>query len=479
MNNSLWTATAKNKVAPMLQEDLDCDILIIGGGITGLNCAYQLEKVSKNIVLVEANTIGSGVTSKTTGKITYLQGNYTKINEKVGFDNCLDYYNSQLLAINTLKEIIKTNAMNCELVESPSYLFNTNSENNNQIEEEYNLLKKMNAPVSLIEKDSKMILKGENNYTFHPLKYLFSLKQILIKKNIKIYEHSRVTSLQKVNSNYKCTVNGFNVNAKTVVLATHYPFFLKPYFFPLKVTLEKSYVAAKKCEKFNYNALTMDKPTISIRNYTNRRNSYKIFLYGSHNLAFQNNLENNFDNLLKEFPDPEYLWSNIDIITGDYLPIIGKFDSNLYVSTGYNTWGMTNSVLGSLIIKDLIAENENKYLEITSPKRDTVASILKALLATTKSFTEELLFPTKSWYNGKIHQETRDGEDVFVYIDSKNQEHVVKSKCPHLKCGLTFNETEKTWDCPCHGSRFDLDGKCIEGPSNEDISIDEKDIKID
>jgi len=199
------------------------------------------------------------------------------------------------------------------------------------------------------------------------------------------------------------------------------------------------------------------------------------YLYGSHSLALKTNIKENFKKLQEKVQDYDYIWSNIDIITGDKIPLIGEIAKDFFIATGYNTWGMTNSTLASLIVKDLILEKENKYKEMTSPIRNSGSSIIKALFASLKTFSEELFFNNKDWYDGRITREKRNNTEVFVYKDDKGKEHIVKTKCPHLKCGLIFNEIEQTWDCPCHGSRFDIDGHCIEGPSNYNITYSPKD----
>jgi len=476
MNNSLWSQTSLNKPTRALNENIKTDILIIGGGITGLSCAYQLSELNKKITLVEANEIGSGITSKTTGKITYLQGNYSEINKKCGYDICKQYYESQITAIKTITGIIKNNSIECNLEESDSYLFTLESDKISTLKEEYLLLKKMQAPIELVNHPkSKYTIKGNKNYTFHPLKYLIELKELLIRKNIPIFEYSRVLSIKKQDSYYICKVNNKEIKTKKVIIASHYPYFLLPYMMPLKVTLEKSYILAKKYEKFTFNAINIDDTIISLRNYTDKNNSYKIFLYGSHSLALKTNIKENFKKLQEKVQDYDYIWSNIDIITGDKIPLIGEIAKDFFIATGYNTWGMTNSTLASLIVKDLILEKENKYKEMTSPIRNSGSSIIKALFASLKTFSEELFFNNKDWYDGRITREKRNNTEVFVYKDDKGKEHIVKTKCPHLKCGLIFNEIEQTWDCPCHGSRFDIDGHCIEGPSNYNITYSPKD----
>jgi len=221
MNNSLWSQTSLNKPTRALNENIKTDILIIGGGITGLSCAYQLSELNKKITLVEANEIGSGITSKTTGKITYLQGNYSEINKKCGYDICKQYYESQITAIKTITGIIKNNSIECNLEESDSYLFTLESDKISTLKEEYLLLKKMQAPIELVNHPkSKYTIKGNKNYTkaeeligvnHQNIQLLKEKNSMLINKYESILEniddketYEKIENLINVLYNYNC-----------------------------------------------------------------------------------------------------------------------------------------------------------------------------------------------------------------------------------------------------------------------------------
>ena len=245
---------------------------------------------------------------------------------------------------------------------------------------------------------------------------------------------------------------------------------------PLKCSLEKSLIGAYQCNgKKSFNAINHSNPTLSIRYVEDSDIRYKLILTGSHNLCLCKSDEKYLELLKRK--KCEYLWSNTDIITKDYMPYIGLIDENLFMATGYNTWGMTNGVLSGKIISDLILNKENEYANLFNPKRSgNLKTFIKYPLyisASAYSYMNTKLAKNKEWYNGKITFGNINGESVAIYHDENNKEHIVKNKCPHLGCSLLFNENELTWDCPCHASRFDLDGKVIEGPSNYDISFKE------
>lgn len=243
---------------------------------------------------------------------------------------------------------------------------------------------------------------------------------------------------------------------------------------PLKSHIEKSYIKAFTIDKNNkFSSISTSSPTVSTRYHTDKNINYQLYLTNSHNTCIKENDLENFKPLLKNRPD--FIWSNKDIITNDLLPFIGALnnDQTLLIGTGYNTWGMTNGTLAGKILADIILNKPNKYLELFKPTRKInlgkVLNFPLILISNVWSFTKSKLIVQKKWYPKNVIFKKENGQNIAIYIDENKKEHVVYNKCPHLKCGLIFNEIEKTWDCPCHGSRFDIDGNSIEGPSNYSI----------
>ena len=180
-------------------------------------------------------------------------------------------------------------------------------------------------------------------------------------------------------------------------------------------------------------------------------------------------------------PNVDYIWQNQDIMTNDYLPLIGRLQKNndhLYIATGYNTWGMTNGVIAGKVIRDLILGEENPYAFLFAPYRgihfDQIKNFTLDAYQSGKSYAISKLKNYYSFYLDEVKIKKKKGKKLGIYIDEDGKYHIVSTICPHMKCSLTFNMFQKTWDCPCHGSRFDMDGKCIEGPSLKDITIIEK-----
>ena len=475
--SSIWLDNIKYKESEKLLNDSSFDVLIIGGGITGISIAYNLINSGLKVCLVEKNKIGHGVTSKTTGKITYLQELiYSNLKHTYDTKTAKLYLDSQMDAINIIKNIVDENNIDCNLEKVSSYVFTNDRKEIKKIKEEKKLLEKFKVKVyegfKLKDNTSvKYCISVSDTYVFHPIKYLIKLKEILIKNRISIYENTKILSVEKKDT-YISKTDTNTIKSKVVVFATHYPYFILPLMLPIKTYLEKSYLSAYKVDKnYKYSLITSSNPCVSTRYLDTGDNIYKMVLTDSHNIAFKNNDLKHFENLLDKLPSkPSFIWSNKDIISPDRLPYIGKISDNMYIATAYNTWGMTNSTIAGKIISDMILLRENKYSSLFDPKR-SIKPIYKLpinVFSNTKSYISSKINKEKSWYKN-VRFENINGNSVGIYKNGK-KEYIVYNKCPHLKCSLIFNETEKTWDCPCHGSRFDIYGKCIEGPSNYDIT---------
>lgn len=476
---------AKKDIYPKLDLDTNVDVLIIGGGITGISVAYHLINSGLNVCLVEKNKIGLGVTSKTTGKLTYLQEKiYSKLKLYHGMSKAKLYLESQKYAINMVKDIIQKEQINCDLSQVKSYIFS--NQRDNSLQKEVNLLRDFDISLKEaeglpIDKKIEQAFYVDDTYVFHPVKYIYALGGICIKKGISIYEDTKILSIDKEDDFYLCKTETNNIKTKYVVLAMHYPYFLIPFWMPLKSYIEKSYIEAFKVEKnYKFSAISISKPTISMRYHTNNNENYQLYLTNSHNLCVKNDETANFNKLLKQKnARPDYLWSNKDIMTNDALPFIGSIDnSNTFlIGTGYNTWGMTNGSLAGKILSDIILKRENKYIDLFNPRRKcNIGKIINfpvILSSNAYSFVKSKVKYKKSWYHTNVRFEVRNGKRVGIYVDENKKEHIVYNLCPHMKCNLIFNEIEKTWDCPCHGSRFDINGNSIEGPSNYNITYKE------
>lgn len=499
MNNFLWDITDR-QTYPKVSKDITTDILIIGAGMAGISTAFYLKDSGYKITVVDQNLVGHGVTRGTTGKITYLQDDiYQKIERTFNFDAAKKYYNSQKEAIELIKKNVTDYKIDCDFIRNSSYIFINDNKDSKKIYKEKELLEKFGVKQENIELhvktpfpfESKMALEVNDTYIFHPLKYLYSLCNILSAcKNIKIYEHSMVKSIDKVECGYNVAVNNKNILAKKVIVCCHYPYFISPCYIPFKTHLEKSNVIAASINNVtSNNAISIDKPINSVRYYTNGNENYLIYLNNTHYLGNQLDEKQNKKvsiSLLKQHfnideKQIKYFWSNYDLMTADYLPYIGSVggqNDSFYIATGFNTWGITNSTIAGKVIADLITSGESLYRELFCLKR--AFNFNKCLnyfidgMTNSKNYVLSKVKRRFYFYPSNVHVIVKNFKRYGVFIDKQRKKHIVTLLCPHMKCSLFFNPIEECWECPCHGSKFDVDGNVLKGPSNFDIKVKEE-----
>ena len=461
-NISIWKDTVKVKKYPKLSSDKTIDVLIIGGGITGASTFYYLKGSGLKVMLVDQNKIGFSTTGSSTGKLNYLQNDLIdKIRSSVGEEEAFNYIESQRFIIDEVVDIINTNNIDCDLEKINNYLYTDKESEVGKLKNLESFLLKNGIEVKKGKKDivkSKYMYYVEDSYMFHPIKFVYGL---LTNMN-GIYENTSIKKIVEDSDGFICYTDKYKIKAKKVVLASHYPYFNIPFLFPIKGNLEKSYLSASISKYGSISLISYSNPFISIRSYKD----YLIYLSNSHPINTKVCDKKHFAELKKKINDldlkEEYLWSNIDIMTNDGLPYIGEIKKNLFIGTGYNTWGLTNGVLAGRIISDSIIGTNNKYSYLFDPKRINFNKVLGIFDDAYKSI--EGYISGHFGKNDKISYKKEDGDAIMEY-DGKEYFY----RCPHLGCKLIYNEVENTFDCPCHGSRFDINGKCIMSPSNYDI----------
>lgn len=487
-NKSIWINNKiKNDRMSKLDKDIECDVLIIGGGMAGLSVAYQMMNSDKKVVMIEKGKCGMGVTSKNTGKLTWMQGLiYSKLSKNYSDDVAKLYFDSQKEAISIVKKIIDENKIDCHLTKTKSYVFSYTGNDYDKFNDEVNFYKKYDIKYKLIDKlpfdyPCKYALETYDSYVFNPYEYLVGLKNI-VKDKVDIYEDTRCISVDKDNDNYVVKVdNGNKIRCKYVVVCSHYPMFIVPFFVPFKTRVDRFFIGASKCdESCDIQAISNGKHSISMRYYNNDVDNY--FIYGRRNHSITSNLDIrcDYEELSREYKkyfdkDVEYFYHTHDLMTYDSLPFIGEVDNNLFICTGFNKWGNTNGTMAGLVISDYINEKKNKYMGLFNPKRglsfDKIKNLFIYNIEVGSRYIINKICTNKSYYGNDVRIEYIDGKKCGVYIDDKGERHIVSNICPHMKCNLVFNYIDKTWDCPCHASRFDIDGNIIYGPSVFDIKV--------
>lgn len=480
-NNSIWLQGFKENLTKPNTVPSKVDVCIIGGGIAGMSTAFQLRNSNLNILLIDKGTIGFGVTAYTTAKISCLQElPLTKITSMHNEADAKLYFCSQKEAFDTIANAIKEYEINCDYEIVNEYILGNSKNEIKKIKKEESYYQKWNIPYIPVNQLPIPISFsygiGMKGAVFHPLKYLYGLKKI-IENKITILENVTATNIEKKEKNYIITTDVGTIETSHVVVTTHYPFFIKPGWIPFKTHVEKSYVIASNTKEPKALAcIKTGSPFHSIRYHKD------FIIYGSYAHALTNHLDdienfNQFETRFKRHFQKEiqFKWFNQDLIPNDGLPLIGKLEDKIYLATGFHTWGMTNGTIAGTIIADLIVKGKSEYEALFSIKRNwnfnRIGHFFVDGFRYGKIYLQTILIKNPNFYKNHVCVTYENGKRIGIYLDENGVKHKVLNTCPHMKCKLIFNEVEKTWDCPCHSSRFDIDGHVIKGPSKDSIQI--------
>lgn len=428
---SVWSDSITLPSFEPLEQDISTDVLIIGGGITGILCAYQLKKAGVSCILAEASSICSGITKNTTAKITSQHGLiYHKLIKTFGVEKAQLYLDANEFAVEQFCKLCQN--IDCDFESKDSFVYSLS--NIQKLEQELNALEKIGYSAEFTTElplpfSTVGAIRFKNQAQFHPLKFLAQ-----IATDLPIYENTKVTALQ---DGAALTPKG-TISAKKIIVTTHFPFLNKHGSYFLKMYQHRSYVLALKNAP-HMNGMYIDESGngFSFRNYKD----LLLLGGGSHRTGKSGG---NWETLYKAanhyYPDAHeaFRWATQDCMTLDTVPYIGQYSKhtpNLYVATGFNKWGMTSSMVAASLLPDLVLEKDNPFTEVFSPSR----TILHPQLAVNafEALTNLLSFSTK--------------------------------RCPHMGCALKWNPQEHTWDCPCHGSRFTQNGTLIDNPAARDL----------
>ena len=397
-NKSIWEQELKEynlkcRTAEK-KEKIKTDICIIGAGITGMTLAYFLKDSDKNVTVIDKGKALSGVTCKTTAKVSFVQQDtYSKLKSFHGKAVARAYLDSQLDGIELIKEIINKEKIECDFCKADAVLFALKNCEVNKIRKEQRVLNEFGINTETVEnRNIKYGIRIKGNYVFHPIKYLNKIKEVVDSK-IKIYENVIAENITESDNGYIIITNSFEIYTKDVVLACHYPFQIIPGFIPVKTHVKREYVNATKIDDIkDIEAINVGKQLHSIRYY----NDYVIYGSNEHRITSKIKYKTSYDKSKEEFKNyfnisPEYTWMNQDVNSNDYLPFIGKLKHGLYLATAYNAWGMTNGTIAAKCIANEILGKENKYRKLFNPNRLNLCLVLNSaygLLCYIKSYIE-------------------------------------------------------------------------------------------
>ncbi|EKE19001.1 MAG: hypothetical protein ACD_9C00173G0002, partial [uncultured bacterium] len=476
---------------PQLKKDILTDIAIVGGGMTGIMSAYFLRESGFNVTLIEAEKIFSHTSGNTTAKVTSLhEMKYTFLKNKFGMEKARIYADSNQWAIDEMEKIIQKENIDCDFQRVPAQIFATTDEGLEKIKEEFSSMRDLKIGAAFLGNEklpfkTKGAIRIENQAIFHPAKFLNSIAKLATKNNVEIFENSRVLEIEE-NRIITLKTADATIKAKKVIMATNYPIFDKAKFY-MKMNQRRSHAIAAKLngELPKGMHMNIDGSMLTYRPYQNENGAWAIIGGVDYVTGDFKNINNPFEVLEKsarklfDIKSVDFKWAAQDSMPIDQIPYIGKMPNtdNVYVATGFGEWGMTTSLVSAKIIADLINEKENGWENLYSPARIEMKASLERIKTQVthviKGFASHALRAEKIDTSGLSPDQGRiieqEGEKVAVYKDKTGDLKMLSTKCTHMGCLVNWNKTEKSWDCPCHGSRFDTDGKILNSPATKSL----------
>ncbi|MDQ3191422.1 MAG: FAD-dependent oxidoreductase [Bacteroidota bacterium] len=503
-NNTFWINSAVPVSYSELQKNIEVDTVIVGGGIAGVTTAYMLVKEGRTVAIVEDGYIGSGETGRTTAHIVNaLDDRYFEIEKIFGQEGARLAAQSHTTAIEMIEKIVYEEAIPCDFERLNGYLFLHPSDIEDSIEEEYRATQRAGINTKIedrvfgIPSEKGPCLSFPNQAQFHPMKYLKGLCEVITSFGGMIFTGTHAKTIDK---NGIVTSKGFKIKAKHIVIATNSPVNNKVVLHTKQAPYRTYVIGAKVPKNTLPKALWWDTGDHDSKWHTNpyhyvRLQSYDhkydlLIIGGEDHKTGQDDekIIDRFQKLknwaLERFPieEIEYKWSGQVMEPVDCLAFIGRnpLDSdNVYIVTGDSGNGMTHGTIAGILISDLINGRKNEWEEIYDPSRIHLES--------TKEYIEENINVTKQYSDllkgDKVQSEDflNEGEGAIirngikklaVFKDQFGEIHAYSAICPHLKCVVHWNNDEKSFDCPCHGSRFTCYGKVVNGPANSDLDLE-------
>jgi glycine/D-amino acid oxidase-like deaminating enzyme/nitrite reductase/ring-hydroxylating ferredoxin subunit len=485
---SLWLASAPSTDYPRLAGEIDVDVAILGGGIAGVTTAVLLRRDGARVAVLEARRVGSGVTGCTTAKVTALQQTtYRELRHRHGAAGAGIYAEASSAGVELLAGIAAEQRIECDFERRPAFTYAATEKERPTIEDEYEAAKGAGLPVRLVEEvdlpyPTHGAVRLDDQVQLHPVKYVQGLARSVNGDGSVVFEASGV---RRVDVGDPCRVHtdGGTVTARQVVVATHYPLLDRGLFFARLEPLRSYCIAARVPGPVPQGmSISVGEAPRSVRGYRDL-----LVLGGEgHATGARKSAPERYRQLEQFAADHwagaevEYRWSAQDPVSWDLLPVIGPYQpgsSRLFVASGFRKWGLTCATFGARIIADLIAGRENSWAAPFNPNRLGVRGLSKLARINARvalDLVGDRVIPAlETSAEGLAPGEARVVRDGLgktgVFRDDDSTVHAVSLRCTHLGCLVRFNRAERSWDCPCHGSRFDIDGTVLEGPATRPL----------
>lgn len=476
-------------------KNLKADVLIIGGGITGVTTAYCLADKGLKPILIEAGGLCDGTTGNTTGKVTIQHSIiYSKILSKYGLNAASAYAASQSNALDFVKNTVTKESIDCQLIENTAYVFASKPDMSADIKKEYNAAQQIGITSELLTSpifpvENCMMLGFTGQAVFHPVRYVDGLAKAAVQKGAEIYCSTKAVKVENGEIKKITCDNDIEIETKNLVIATGYPIYDGPNLFFARLYPKRTYGIAVRARKPwpEGSYITAGKPTRSFRTHVENGEPILVVVGDGHDTGrgpqdmtvhYEHLMQ--FADKLADVQEVVAMWSAQDYESPDGLPYIGRISDNsdIFVATGYRKWGLTNGTLAGNLLTDLITTGNSGFEGLFSRTRaDFISSPGKALYGAVSPIVE--LVKSKLEGTDSIDDlkpgEGRviryKGEKAGIYRSDNDDVTIVDITCTHMRTELNFNNAEKTWDCPAHGGRFGTDGRLLEGPPKNPLKI--------
>ena len=483
---SFWNATAPASDFPALAGEIEADVAIVGGGIVGVSTARLLKDRGLKVALVEARRVGEEVTGKSTAKITSQHNlKYCTIARKFGTEAAQCYADANQAGLAAIVELAARHDIACDLERLPAYTYTRDERHVGEIEKEVELARCLGLPATLTRDtdlpfEVRAAMRWDEQAQFHPTKYVKGLAATLFGEGCGVFERSRVIDWAPG----RIATESGALRAHHVVMATHLPlgqvglFYAENYPHMHPVIMGRA--EAGRVPEGMY--ISVETPRHSTRGHRDADGqAWMIFTGPAFRHGHVDEERQSFAEIERFAAEhfgvtAEYRWTNEDYTPMDHAPFVGWSSSSpraYLVATGFDAWGITTGTVAAMLLADLISDRDNPWLDLFDARRiKPVAGAAEFV----KGNAEVATHLIGGYLSRKPHgfDELEPGEAAILKIDGHNVAgyrdeagalHAVSAVCPHMGCLVGWNETDRSWDCPCHGSRFALDGSVIHGPA--------------
>ncbi|MEA2436787.1 MAG: hypothetical protein QOF65_1343 [Thermoleophilaceae bacterium] len=495
-NTSLWVDSAPQTDYPALTPGVHVDIAVLGGGIAGLTTALLLKRDGARVAVVEAGRVGAGVTAYTTAKVTSLHGiQYQSVESSFGDDGARTYAEANEAGLERVAAFVDELGIDCDFRRKPAFTYAEDESDRGTIEDEVEAARRAGLDASFTTETDlpwpvAAAIRVDDQAEFHPRRYLIALAAAIPGGGSHVFERSRAIAVAGGKEHVRISTTRGELTADQVVVATHFPFLDRGGYFA-RMHPERSYglglylKRGARAPQGMY--LSTESPSHTVRSHPTTKGEMVIAGGESHKTGQGGDTAERVARLERwarerfDVRSIEYRWSTQDNMPVDGVPYIGRlapFQKRLWVATGFMKWGLTNGTAAGMILSDLIGGRDNPWASLFDSTRfkplASARELVKENVNVGAHFVGDHLAPpdvrsVDALAPGEAGIVRRGAGKIAAYREEDGTLHQVSAVCTHLGCQVKWNEAERSWDCPCHGSRFDMTGRLIQGPAVKDL----------